>query len=93
MDRIETDTEWWADEVWVLKSDWSPVGAKAYLTFLVDPQHTPPRKPGENVWAMRISKEFPEKQLRHDERQFTLNKKWKEVLSDAMDALHRFRET
>jgi hypothetical protein len=28
------DLEWWADEIWQLKSRWSPVGAEALVTFL-----------------------------------------------------------
>ena len=32
------DLEWWADEIWELRSLWSPVGARTYVTLLVDPQ-------------------------------------------------------
>src|SRR5688500_8391653 len=44
VERIEdADTEWpalewWQDEVWILKSVWSPQDSRVYLTFLVDPQ-------------------------------------------------------
>jgi hypothetical protein len=47
--------EWWADEIWVLESAWSPVGAQAYVTFLVDPQSPPNRKKGQDVWAVKAS--------------------------------------
>jgi hypothetical protein len=49
------DTDWWADELLVLTSNWSPVGMKIVLTFLVDPQHDGPRTSGENVWAVVAS--------------------------------------
>ena len=29
--------EWWADDVWRMRSVWSPQGREFYLTFLVDP--------------------------------------------------------
>ena len=49
--------EWWADEMWLLESTWSPLGSRAYLTFLVDPQtpHSRTRKKGEAVWAVMAS--------------------------------------
>ena len=48
--------EWWADEIWRLESVWSPVGACAYLTFLVDPQSaTRERKKGQGIWAVKAS--------------------------------------
>ncbi len=53
------DLEWWADEVWKLKSTWSPEGVVVYLTFLVDPQHEGNRKKGEAVWGIGCSKTSP----------------------------------
>jgi hypothetical protein len=52
--------EWWADEIWVLKSTWSPAGFNAYLTFLVDPHHDEHRKPGQAVWAVGVCRSLPE---------------------------------
>jgi hypothetical protein len=48
--------EWWADEIWRLESVWSPAGARAYVTFLVDPQSSAPdRKKGQGLWAVKAS--------------------------------------
>ena len=55
----ETDLEWWADEIWELRSRWSPEGAKAFVTFLVDPQHEGLRKKGQNVWGVGASAGLP----------------------------------
>src|SRR5688572_21040420 len=53
---IEEDSlEWWADEMWVLESVWSPVGSRAYVTLLVDPQAPVNRKKGTYVWAAKVS--------------------------------------
>ncbi|TQV77181.1 hypothetical protein FLL45_04335 [Aliikangiella marina] len=51
--------DWWADEIWKLTSVWSPHGAIAYITFLVDPQHDGNRRKGEAVWGVGCSKKFP----------------------------------
>ena len=50
---------WWLDERWVLESEWSPRGATAYVSFLVDPQAPPDRKAGEYVWAVAITRHEP----------------------------------
>ena len=51
------ELEWWADEMWLLESIWSPVGSRAYITFLVDPQisNSRTRKKGEAIWAVMAS--------------------------------------
>ena len=57
--------EWWSDEMWLLESTWSPIGTRAYITFLVDPmiedwQH---RKKGDSVWAVEVSSSKPESRM------------------------------
>ena len=47
------EDEWWAAEIWVVESIWSPVGVRIYLTFLVDPQ-------GTDVWALGAASERPQ---------------------------------
>lgn len=59
VDVDESPAEWWADEFLEFESDWSPVGARVVLTFLVDPQHDRLRRKGEAVWAMVASPEQP----------------------------------
>jgi hypothetical protein len=44
--------ERWLDEVWVIESVWTSVGARAFVNFLVDPQAPMPRAKGEAVWAV-----------------------------------------
>jgi len=48
--RVE-ELEWWADEIWELRSVWSPVGACAFVTLLVDPMWEGQRRKGQGVWA------------------------------------------
>ena len=55
----EADLEWWADEIWELKSRWSPEGAFSFITFLVDPQHEGVRKRAQAVWGVGSAAHFP----------------------------------
>jgi hypothetical protein len=58
--KYTDNLEWWADEIWELSSIWSPSGAKAYLTFLVDPMHDGNRVKGQKVWGLGCSKNHPD---------------------------------
>lgn len=68
------ELEWWADEMWVLESTWSPVESRAYITFLVDPQipHSRTRKKGEAIWAVMVSPTKP-RAWQSSEGSFTLS--------------------
>lgn len=54
-----TDLEGWADEIWELKSQWSPVGTSAFITFLVDPMWEGIRRKGQGVWAIGCCATYP----------------------------------
>lgn len=56
---VEENLEWWADEMWLLESVWSPVGSRAYITLLVNPMAAPNRRKGEAVWAVAASSAKP----------------------------------
>ena len=63
LDIIEVDNlsvEWWADEIWELKSHWSPNKLVGYITALVDPMHDGNRKKGQAIWAYGLSKSYPQ---------------------------------
>lgn len=53
--------DWWADEMWVLESAFSPQGKQAWLTFLVDPliANSATRQKGESVWAIMLTTQKP----------------------------------
>ncbi|MBV0934738.1 hypothetical protein [Marinobacterium weihaiense] len=57
--EIVEDLDWWADEIWEMRSTWSPEGVPAYITFLVDPQHQGARKKGQAVWGVGNSPKLP----------------------------------
>ena len=61
--------EWWADEIWILRSVWSPQDCRAYVTFLVDPQTpTEGRRRGEGVWAVKASLKRPRQWMQEEAR-------------------------
>ena len=55
----QINPSWWLAEVWVLESISTPVGIRAYLSFLVDPQSLSLRESGSEVWALSLSHEGP----------------------------------
>lgn len=70
----EDDTEWWAREIWKLKSSWSPRDDLAYLTFLVDPQDD---TQSPRICAVRASRSKPMDRLeKPDEFVLYLGKRW-----------------
>ena len=88
----EENLEWWADEMWLLESEWSPVGSRAYVTFLVDPQFDGDRRKGEAVWAVMASPDKPTSRM-HVEGEFTLSlgQGWKKRLPDFFEHLSTLR--
>lgn len=74
---VEENLEWWANEMWLLESVWSPVGNRAYITFLVAPDapilpYDKTRRKSETVWAVMASPTKPSGRL-SAENQFTLS--------------------
>jgi hypothetical protein len=86
---------WWADEVWLMRSVWSPQGCQFYLTFLVDPQTDPhrQRRKGENVWAVKASAALPARwQTADGEFTFNLGHGWAERLSGFVSDVSLLRQ-
>ena len=83
--------DWWADEMWLLESEWSPRGREAYLTFLVDPMSDSYRKKGEQVWAAAVTARKPQERMEASSG-FVLNLKgWREELPKMFEYLSALR--
>jgi hypothetical protein len=54
--RQKEGLEWWAHEIWMLASQWSPHGLTLFLTFLTDPE---PGNPNP-FWIIGTSWKHPE---------------------------------
>jgi hypothetical protein len=91
--RHAQDLEWWADEIWELKSRWSPEGASAFVTFLVDPMWEGNRSKGQGIWAVGCSAGLP--RSRGDaERECILRLKGsKEEIEEFVDVVNGFRSS
>lgn len=89
---VEEELEWWADEMWLLESVWSPVGGHAYVTFMVDPMFGVDRKKGQGVWAVMASPDRPGGRL-NVEGEFTLSlgQGWKGRLPEFFGHLSALR--
>src|SRR5262245_45992267 len=94
-DVAETlDTDWWADEMLVLSSNWSPVGRKLVITFLVDPQHDGHRASAESVWAVVASSQRPTDRAQAESAGplLSFGSGWQSRLADFMRAVDALRE-
>jgi hypothetical protein len=94
--HVEELHEWWADDVWLMRSVWSPLGSEFYLTFLVDPLTDLHRRRarGESVWAVKASPGLPTRWQESDgEFTFSLGHDWAERLSGFVSDVSRFRQT
>jgi hypothetical protein len=89
----EGNLEWWADEIWKLESIWSPVGAVAFVTFLVDPMYDGSRQKGEGVWAVMASQGRPivPSHIQDEVLTFRLGRGWADKLPALFDHLSAIR--
>lgn len=77
----------WSMETWLLESVWSPIGATAYVSFLIDPQSD---FQNPYAWAIEVSAEKP---IYGEERNcFTVSlKQWKNEKNDFLQFLEELR--
>ena len=86
--------EWWADDVWMMRSVWSPQSSQFYLTFLVDPQLDIHRRrnKGEGVWAVKASRTLPtDWRTKDGEFCLTLGRGWEKELKAFVGKISGFR--
>lgn len=80
LEKYELD--WWASEMWLLESIWSPIGKTAFVTFLLEPENM------SYVWFIMASDEKPLNQFGN----FTLSLKgWEKELPEFMKFLSDIR--
>jgi hypothetical protein len=80
------EDEWWAAEIWQIKSEWSPQGVRAYLTFLVDPQGE-----RDDVWAVCASSQRPTERPINTSPSLRLLNVWQRELPHFVRELSQFR--
>ena len=83
------DYEWWENEVWEIESVWSPIGAKAFVSFVVDPQIMRDKNAVIFVMASPARPTF----WSGDRSSFQVyfNNKWKQNLSEFINFLAKIR--
>lgn len=82
--------EWWENEVWEIESIWTPIGTKAFIVFVVDPQIITDKSA---VWAVLTSLKRP-LGWQGESGDFTLvfNNKWKDNLLEFVKYLSEIRK-
>jgi hypothetical protein len=86
---------WWAEDVWCIRSLWSPSEARAYVTFLVDPQATTNQiaRGPKSIWAVKASRVLPTQwQQAADELLLSLGRGWMDRVEDFVTEISRFRQ-
>jgi hypothetical protein len=79
------EDEWWAYEIWVAESVWSPQGLRVYLTFTqIDPDN--------DLRYLIATKERPKYDCKFAEPQMSLLRGWEKALPAFMEELARSRE-
>lgn len=88
------ELEWWADEIWQLESSWSPVGSRAYLTFLIEPQiMRSGHETGDYVWAAMASREKPTGwQTTEESLSISLTRGWEERIPELLEYFSKLRD-
>lgn len=77
----------WSIETWLLQSIWSPIGATAYVSFLIDPQSD---FQNPSAWAIEVSDEEPV--YGKERNRFTvLLKQWKNETANFLNFLSQIR--
>lgn len=85
------DLEWWLDEVWVIESAWTPVGSRAFVSFLVDPQAPFERAKGEAVWAVCVTDDAPASNVWGDDA-VPLRPHWNRRRDEVRQRIRRLRQ-
>ncbi len=90
LESIDSDTDWWVDEHWIMSSQWQKYGEKIWISFMVDPQYEGKHKQ-RAIWFILASEAQPESRLDMNHRISALglgnhfNREVKRFLSEIND--------
>ena len=80
---------WWEHECWELASTWRPIGTKAFLTFLVDPQSK--ATVVSSVWAVAVTSARPIDRLEAEQSAIRIAPRWPERMKEILEAARSLR--
>jgi hypothetical protein len=83
------DYEWWEHEVWEIESRWSPIGKRAFITFIVDPQIL--RDKNAVISVTVSAKRTTSWSGNEDSFDLYFNNKWEEGLIEFIKFLSKIR--
>ena len=80
---------WWAHEFWGLTSSWRPVGARIFVTFLVDPMER--SNDIASVWAIAVSSEMPADRIAAERTAISVSPRWPERMREIIGKVNSLR--
>jgi hypothetical protein len=87
-----TDLPWWIDEMWKLKSNWSPQDAVIWVAFQVDPMNfSYSRSKGKYVWCVSFHRTDPILDDSQKIMSITISPKWEKKFSASKTELRAMR--
>ena len=88
---VEESLPWWAYEVWVLESTWSPAGTRLMLTFVIDPMYESGPKRGWLDRAALSRGELPGYRSDCELARMSMRHGWERDLESFVQALDTLR--
>ncbi len=82
-----SDDYWWAYEIWLLRSSWSPIGKCIYLILLVDPlwEGDFNNVPDTAVWAVGLSDYIPADRPSGEIWEYSVKKQYSEMIQQTLE--------
>ena len=91
VDRATNLAYWEYYDVWILESQWRPVGLRAFVLFLVDP-HPPSEHPqSKPVWAVECTSGSPWEAGRREPIAKVGITHWERGVTELVESLAGFR--
>jgi hypothetical protein len=81
--------DWWVHEYWELQSTWRPVGAKIFLTLLVDPQSE--TSDIRSIWAISVSSRQPVDRIDAERTAIRVAPHWPRRIEEVVEAANSLR--
>ena len=87
-----SELEWWADEIWELRSRWSPEGMLSFVTVLVDPMWEGNRQTGQGILGIGCSRASPQSRSDVLSSGVLYKRASRDEISKFVATLHGFRD-
>ena len=84
--RRDRDVEWWADEIWTVRSVWAPRDFTVFVTWLIDPESL------SGTWGVGAALERPTGRTEASAAACASINRWPRDVPEFLAALDRLRD-